>query len=83
MRWVILLQTARWRNLFSQLLHVRGVNDVRQTEMHIAEQLVLKPSASGFAMAIEKLKRRISPRTDQIPAELIKSGGRTIRFAIH
>ena len=34
-------------------------------------------------MAIEKLKNRISPGIDQIPAELIKAGGRTIRCAIH
>jgi hypothetical protein len=25
---------ARWRNYFSQLFHVHGVNDVRQTEIH-------------------------------------------------
>jgi hypothetical protein len=35
---------ARWRNHFSQLLNVRGVNDVRQTELHIAEPLVPEPS---------------------------------------
>jgi hypothetical protein len=34
-------------------------------------------------MAIEKLKRQKSPGTDQIPAELIKAGGRTIFSAIH
>ena len=34
-------------------------------------------------MAIEKLKSHKSPVIDQIPAELIKAGGRTIRFAIH
>jgi len=27
---------ARWRNYFSQLLSIHGVNDVRQTEMHTA-----------------------------------------------
>jgi hypothetical protein len=27
---------ARWRNHFSQLLNVYGVNDVRQAEMHTA-----------------------------------------------
>jgi hypothetical protein len=27
---------ARWRNHFSRLLNVRGVNDVRQTEIHTA-----------------------------------------------
>ena len=37
---------ARWRNYFSQLLNVRGVNDVRQTEIHTAEPLVPEPSAS-------------------------------------
>jgi hypothetical protein len=34
-------------------------------------------------MAIEKLKRHKSQGTDQIPAELIKAGGRTIRSEIH
>jgi hypothetical protein len=34
-------------------------------------------------LAIEKLKSRKSPGIDQIPAELIKAGGRTIRCAIH
>jgi hypothetical protein len=34
-------------------------------------------------LAIEKLKSHKSPGIDQIPAELIKVGGRTIRSAIH
>jgi len=34
-------------------------------------------------MAIEKLKRHKSPGFDQIPAELIKSGGGTIHYVIH
>jgi hypothetical protein len=34
-------------------------------------------------MAIEKLKRPKSPGIDQIPAELITAGGRTIRSEIH
>jgi hypothetical protein len=34
-------------------------------------------------LAIEKLKSKKSPGIDQIPAELIKSGGSTIRCAIH
>jgi hypothetical protein len=34
-------------------------------------------------MAIEKLKRHKSPGIDQIPAELIKARGRTIRSEIH
>jgi len=39
---------ARWRNHFSQLLNVYGVNDVRQTEIHTAELLVPEPSAFEF-----------------------------------
>jgi hypothetical protein len=34
-------------------------------------------------MAIEKLKRYKSPGFDQIPAELMKAGGGTIRYVIH
>jgi len=34
-------------------------------------------------MVIEKLKRLKSPGIDQIPAELIREGGRTIRSEIH
>jgi hypothetical protein len=43
------------------------------------------PELSTFEveMAIEKLTRQKSPGTDQIPAELIKKGGRTIHSAIH
>jgi hypothetical protein len=67
---------ARWRTHFSQLLNIHGVNDVRQTEVHMAEPLVPEPSAFEVEMAIEKLKRHTSPGIDQIPAELIKAGGR-------
>jgi len=74
---------ARWRNHFSQLLNVHGVNDVRQKETHTAEPQVPEPSASDFELAIEKLKSYNSPGIDQIPAELIKAGGRTIRYEIH
>jgi len=34
-------------------------------------------------LAIKKLKSHKSPGTDQIPAELIKAGGRKIRSEIH
>jgi len=34
-------------------------------------------------LVIEKLKSHKSPGIDQIPAELIKAGGRTIRCAIN
>jgi len=39
---------ARWRNHFSQLLNVNGVNDVRQTEIHSAEPIVFGPSEAEW-----------------------------------
>ena len=74
---------ARWRNNFSQLLNLHEVNDVRQTERHTAEPLVPEPSAFEVELAIEKLKSKKSPGTDQIPSELIKAGGKTIPYGIH
>jgi hypothetical protein len=58
------------------------VNEVRQTELLTAEPLVPEPSAFHIELAIEKLRSHKSPGIDQIPAELIKAGGRTIRIDI-
>jgi hypothetical protein len=44
---------------------------------------VPKPSASEAEVTIGKLKRYISPRVDQIPAELIQAGGEILRSEIH
>ena len=55
---------ARRRNRFSQLLNVHGVNDVRQTEIHIAKHLVPEPSAFEIELAIEKLKSHKSTGID-------------------
>jgi hypothetical protein len=75
---------ARWRNHFSQLFTVHGINDVRQTEIHTAEPLLLPgPSAFEVEMATENLVRPKSPSIDQIPAEYIKAGGRTIHSEVH
>ena len=74
---------ARWRDYFSQLLNVHGIHDVRQTETHLSEALVPEPSAFEVDLAIEKLKSHKSAGIDQILAELIKEGGRTIRYQIH
>jgi hypothetical protein len=46
-------------------LDVHRVNRVRQTEIYKAEPLVPEPSAFDVEMAVEKLKRNISPGTDQ------------------
>jgi len=74
---------ARWKNYFSQLLNVHGVNDVIHTQIYTAEPLVSEPSAFEIELAIEKLRSHKSTGTDQIPAELIKAGSRTIRYEIH
>jgi hypothetical protein len=74
---------ARWRNHFYQPLIVHGVNDVKQTEIHMAEPLLPEPSAFEVELAVEKLKRHQSPGIDQIPAALIKAGGRTVHSKIH
>jgi len=60
-----------------------GVKDVGQAEIHTAEPLVPEPSAYEVELAIEKLKSHKLPGIDQIPAELIKAGGRTICLEIH
>jgi len=74
---------SMWMNYFSQLLNVHAVNDIRHTEIHTAEPLVPEPSVFEVELAIEKLKSHQSPGIDQIPAELIKAGGRTIHSEIH
>ena len=59
------------------------LKDVRQTEIHTAEPLVPEPRASEIELAIEMLRSHKSPGIDQIPAELIKEGGKTIFCEIH
>ena len=39
---------AKWRNYFSQLLNVHGVNNVRQSEINTAERLGPEPSVFEF-----------------------------------
>jgi len=48
---------AKWRNHFSHVVNVHGVDDVRQTEIQTAEPLVSEPSTFEVEMAIEKLKK--------------------------
>jgi hypothetical protein len=71
---------ARWSIYFTQILNLHGV---RQAEIHTAEPLVPEPSALEVELSIEKLKSHKSPGIDQIPAELIKAGDRTIHCVIH
>jgi hypothetical protein len=54
-----------WRNYFSQLLNIHGVNDDRHTEIYTAETLVLEPSV--IELPIEKLKSHKSLVIEKIP----------------
>ena len=67
---------ARWRDYFSQLLNVHGVNDTKHRGIHTIGSLVPLPSAFEFELAIEMLKRQKSAGINQIPAELF-------RYVIH
>jgi hypothetical protein len=58
----------RLKNFFSQLLNLHNVNDVRQIEVHTAEPLVPGPSHYDVEIAVVKLRKYISPGSDQIPA---------------
>jgi hypothetical protein len=44
---------------------------------------VPEPSAFEFDSTIEKIKSHKAPGNNQIPAELIKAGGGTIRHEFH
>jgi hypothetical protein len=68
----------KWKKLFSQVLNVHRVHDVRQMDIHTAESLVPEPSLVEVESAIGKLKRYKSLGTDQILAELIKAGGKIL-----
>jgi len=57
--------------------------NVRQAEIRAAEPLVPEPSADEVELAIDKLKSHKSPGIDQMPAELIKAGGRKIFLESH
>jgi len=52
-------------------------------QIHTAEPLVPEPSAIEVELAVVELKSHKSPCIDQILAELIKAGGRTIHYEIH
>ena len=74
---------ASWRNYFSQLFNLHGIKGDRQAEIYSAEPLVPESSASEVELAIDNLTSHKSPGIDQITAELIKAGGRTIYLEIY
>jgi hypothetical protein len=73
----------RWKIYFSRLLNVHNVSDVRQIEVYEAEPIVPGASHLEVEIAVAKLKKYKSLRSDQIPAELIQAGGEMLLSAIH
>jgi hypothetical protein len=53
-----------WRKLFSQLCVVYVFSDIRQTEKHTVEPLVLDPRAVEFGMSTEMVKTHRSVGMD-------------------
>jgi hypothetical protein len=64
-------------------LNLHNVSEVRQIEVHTAEPLVPGPSYLEVEIAITKLKKYKSPGSDEIPTELIHTGGEIFLSAIH
>jgi hypothetical protein len=62
---------------------VYGISDVRQIEIHTSEPLVPDPSPYEVEIATKRSKREKSPGSDQIPAELIQTGGEILCSKIH
>jgi hypothetical protein len=65
-------------------LHAQWVNEVGQTETHMAEPLVAESRSFEAEIAIEKLKRYKPPPINQILVEVIQEEGNTLlHFEIH
>jgi hypothetical protein len=71
---------ARWRNYFSQILNLHGVNYVRQTEIHTAEPLAPEPRVSEVELDIENLKSHKAQGLIKYQQNLLKQGVR--KFAV-
>jgi hypothetical protein len=50
----------KWKNYFCQLLNVQEVGGVRETEIQTSQTFVPELSASGFEVAMGKLKRHLA-----------------------
>lgn len=62
---------------------MRGVNDIRQTEIHRAQPLVTEPTAFQFELDIDKLKRHKLPGVDRISTKWHKPRCRIILSVTH
>jgi hypothetical protein len=65
------------------LLNVHSVRDVRQTGIHTAEPLVPDCSPSEVGTAVSEFNRYKTQSTDPLPAQMIQTGGETLRTEIH
>jgi hypothetical protein len=68
--------------LFS-VIELHNVSYVRQIEVQRVEPSVSGPSPLQAEITIAKLKKYISPGSDQILAELIQTGSEILLPAIH
>jgi hypothetical protein len=59
-------------------LHVHGVNDIRQAEIHTAELLVPRSDAFETEVATQLVRKYELPGIDRIPADMIVEGKRVI-----
>jgi hypothetical protein len=64
-------------------LNVYNASDVRQIEIRTAEPLVPGPNYLEVEIAVAKLKKYISPGSDEISAEVIQGRGEVLLSAIH
>jgi len=69
--------------LLQQPLNIHKANDIRQTEMHIAEPLAPELSSSEVEIAHKKFKRYKLPGVHQTPAEFFQAGSKSLCSKIH
>jgi hypothetical protein len=60
------------------LFDIHGLADVRQKEIHKTGALIIYPGFFDVWISISKSESYKSPGIDQIPAELIQTGGETL-----
>jgi len=62
---------------------VHNGEQTEEFEIHTAEPLIPEPSVIEMEMSVNRLKNFKSPGIDNIPAELIKSGGKALIKELH
>jgi hypothetical protein len=62
---------------------MRGINDIRKTEMHTAEPLIHEYSFYEIETAAELLVSYKFTGIDHIPGEMVQARGNTLRSDLH